>query len=148
MAVGESRTVAAYVTASTEMLINKLVSFTSSNEPDAMAGANGRVTAIGLGEAIITATAENGVSASCTVIVDGTRQFVLPAGLTEIEPEAFMGNTSLVTVFIPDGCMSIGSKAFAGCVNLQYVRIPASVSYIAEDAFEGCDQVVIDFVTP
>ncbi|MBR1822121.1 MAG: leucine-rich repeat protein, partial [Clostridia bacterium] len=67
----------------------------------------------------------------------------LPAGLREIEGEAFMG-LSCQAVIIPDGCTTIGARAFADCAGLIYVRIPASVTSIADDAFDGCASVRID----
>ena len=69
----------------------------------------------------------------------------LPAGLTEIEEEAFAG-LACEAVIIPEGCVSIGSRAFAECERLIYIRIPVSVVTIAEDAFEGCPDVTVDRV--
>lgn len=70
----------------------------------------------------------------------------LPAGLTQIEAEAFAG-TAFEAVEIPDGCESIGNKAFANCQNLMYVRIPASVTSVAANAFAGSGQAIIDRIT-
>ena len=69
----------------------------------------------------------------------------LPAGLIEIEEEAFVG-LACEAVIIPEGCVSIGSRAFAECERLIYVRIPASVETVAEDAFEGCPDAMVDRV--
>lgn len=46
----------------------------------------------------------------------------LPAGLTDIEEEAFAGG-SFVYVNVPSGTVSIGPRAFADCPNLAYVFI-------------------------
>ena len=63
--------------------------------------------------------------------------FTLPANLTRIEDEAFMGiDAAIVTV--PGKVRSIGGRAFAQSWNLRQIAIPASVTSIADDAFEGC----------
>ena len=67
----------------------------------------------------------------------------LPAGVTEIEEEAFAG-LACQAVILPERCSSIGSRAFAGCEQLIYVQIPASLEDIAEDAFEGCQDIMVD----
>lgn len=63
---------------------------------------------------------------------------VLPAGTTVIGSEAFLGDTSLTSVYIPDGAQTISGGAFSGCTALEAVRIPSSVISIADDAFSGC----------
>jgi len=60
----------------------------------------------------------------------------LPASLTEIGDEAFVGTTAYY-IEIPDGVTSIGSRAFADNYDLDHIHIPASVTYIADDAFEN-----------
>lgn len=62
----------------------------------------------------------------------------LPAALTEIGAEAFMGDTSLDEVIIPDGVTAIPERAFANS-SLRAVHIPASVTSIANDAFSGTE---------
>ena len=64
----------------------------------------------------------------------------LPASLTVIGEEAFMGDTSLDEVILPDGLTEIQAGAFAGS-SLQAIHIPASVTSIAADAFAGTDPV-------
>lgn len=71
---------------------------------------------------------------------------ILPSGTTEIGAQAFLGDTSLTTVYISDGALTIGSGAFSGCTSLKAVRIPASVTSIASDAFSGCDLVYAEVV--
>ena len=98
----------------------------------------GRVLVIaqGPGSAVITATAENGVSGTCEVLVTSANTLFLPADLKQIDEDAFSG-TDAVTVVIPEGCTTIG-KAFRNCGSLKYVIIPESVVSIEDGAFEGC----------
>lgn len=81
-----------------ENAVNKTLEWISSDEDVATVDAEGNVTAVGLGEAIITATATDGsgVSATCTVIVIPT----LAESLT-IDPESWAaveGETFQITV--------------------------------------------------
>ncbi len=68
---------------------------------------------------------------------------ILPAALTRIEAEAFMGDGSITSVTIPPQCAYIGSKAFADCTNLTYIMIPQATTSIASDAFSGDDNVTV-----
>lgn len=65
----------------------------------------------------------------------------LPAELTVIGDEAFMGDASLTDVRIPRGVETIGRRAFADS-GLKQVRLPASLQAIAGDAFAGCEGLV------
>ncbi len=60
--------------------------------------------------------------------------FTLPAALTTIGEEAFVGG-AFTCVKLPDGAVSIGTRAFADCPNLAYIYIPASVTSIDTSAF-------------
>ncbi len=64
--------------------------------------------------------------------------FVFPAGLLEIEEEAFYGDEALREAELPEGLMSIGPRAFMNS-GLQRVVLPGSLTQIAEDAFSGCE---------
>ncbi len=66
----------------------------------------------------------------------------LPADLTRIEDEAFMGNTEIQEVIVPSGCAYIGNRAFAGCTALRRVYLPLTTQ-VEEDAFSGCDSLTI-----
>lgn len=68
-------------------------------------------------------------------------RMMLPAGLTEIEAEAFEGIAARA-VIIPYGVTSIGSRAFADS-NVRLVIIPSSVTSIADDAFDGSNLTII-----
>lgn len=70
-------------------------------------------------------------------------KLILPAALTRIEAEAFMGDGSIMSVTVPSQCAYIGSKAFANCKNLFYILIPRATTSIAADAFSGDDSVTI-----
>ena len=58
----------------------------------------------------------------------------LPAGLSEIGEEAFLGDTSITEVVLPERLEVIGDRAFMDCDNLQAIHIPASVWSIGQDA--------------
>ena len=62
----------------------------------------------------------------------------LPEGLTELETEAFAGDTSLTEVVLPDTVTAIGDQAFADCAALGWATVPGSAETIGEGAFDGC----------
>ena len=66
----------------------------------------------------------------------------LPAGLQEIEVDAFAGS-ACEAVIVPTGCKFIRAGAFANCPNLKYVFIPQGVD-VAGTAFSGSNLVIID----
>lgn len=66
------------------------------------------------------------------------KNVVIPDGVTLINGEAFMDNTSIETVQIPDTVTDIGAGAFFDCKNLKEIIIPDSVTGIYFNAFEGC----------
>ena len=64
--------------------------------------------------------------------------FYLPANLTEIEEQAFEGDTSISSIVIPKSVRKIKARAFAGCTGLTDVYIGNNPSMdIATDAFDG-----------
>ena len=67
----------------------------------------------------------------------------MPGWLTQIEAEAFMGNTHLEYVAIPEQCTSIGERAFAGCTGLYEVHIAHPNAQIADSAFKDCPNLAI-----
>lgn len=69
-------------------------------------------------------------------------ELILPAALTTIEEEAFMGDT-FGYVYLGSEVTGIGARAFKNCASLVQIHIPASVTSIGEDAFDGCPNVVI-----
>ena len=66
---------------------------------------------------------------------------LLPRAVTEIEAEAFAGDSGLTELVIPATVQKIGSRAFAACVNLQTVTFEGTEADIAKDAFEGTKAV-------
>ena len=60
----------------------------------------------------------------------------LPASVTAVEAEAFMGDSLLAWVELPEGLESIGARAFRNCPGMTSVSIPESVTFIGEDAFD------------
>lgn len=57
--------------------------------------------------------------------------------VTLIGENAFLGNSSIVSVTIPDSVTSIGESAFAMCKNLENITIPESVNEIGGYAFSN-----------
>lgn len=62
----------------------------------------------------------------------------LPNGITEVEEEAFAGDTSLREVVLPESVTRIGAEAFAGCTGLQWITVPGSAETLGEDWLSGC----------
>ncbi len=68
--------------------------------------------------------------------------FILPASLTIIGAEAFLGDAFTV-VKLSDKTVAISTRAFANCQNLEYIYIPASTTKIAPDVFLGTNDLTI-----
>ncbi len=71
----------------------------------------------------------------------GTPDFTLPAAITTVEEEAFMG-AGMSVVLVPATCTSIGARAFKNCQSLTQIRIPAGCA-ICADAFDGCSLLYV-----
>lgn len=69
-------------------------------------------------------------------------EFMLPASLTVIEEDAFMGTTA-DSVKLQDAVVSIGDYAFANIPTLHSIVIPQGVSSIGDNAFRGSESVTI-----
>ena len=67
---------------------------------------------------------------------------ILPADLTEIAPEAFLGLNSAEKVIVPATVTKIGSRAFAGCGTLS-VMLPDDLEDIEPDVFEGGNAIAL-----
>jgi len=119
LAMGHTKELNLEVTTNAGTYTNRLAAFSSSAPAVAIVDNNGLVTAVSTGSATITATAANGVSATCTVKVVAGNILVLPSGLAQID-----------------------SEAFAGLSKVDGIRIPSTVKTIADDAFSGSDVAI------
>lgn len=137
-------TLCAQAVTTTHTYVNEYMTFESSAPDVATVDEDGVVYGVSEGSATITATSYNGLTAACTVNVQGGNGscLKLPAFLKEIGEEAFAG-CSEESVIVPDGCETIGARAFADSANLRTITIPASVTSIAADAFDGCTDLTI-----
>ncbi len=68
-------------------------------------------------------------------LVLGCKDTVIPDSVTQIDQEAFIGNTGITGITIPDSVTSIGYTAFEGCASLENITVPDSVKSIGYDAF-------------
>lgn len=140
VSMGRQTQLLASVTSGAQKLTNKLVTFSSSDDNVATVDANGIVTPISPGTVTITVTAASGITAQCSVTINPSDTIFLPAALTAIEDEAFVGMNMEIAI-LQDKVETIGSRAFAECSRLTLVHMPDSVKTIAEDAFEGSKNV-------
>ena len=135
-----------------EALSSSRVQWFSSNPAVAAVNANGLVSYISAGNAVITARDRFGIAeATCQIIctgnsggdsgqtppVIGDSKLILPAMLTEIEAEAFIGGT-WAQIWTSDKLRSIGPRAFADNPHLQLVVITSMTAEVDATAFEGC----------
>ncbi len=145
----------------------------ATSDPSVAEVRRGRVTAVGIGSAAITATAKDGSVSACLVMVglsaaeglsfalqeDGSyavtgcsetvSDLIIPAlhegrPVTAIAESAFAENTSLETVLIEEGVTRIGPRAFEQCSALTFAVLPDSMDTIGYFAFYDCD--VLSFV--
>jgi len=77
---------------------------------------------------------ENGVVTKFS----GSGSAVIPDGVSEIGPGAFMNCAGLTGIVIPDSVTKIGKSAFAKCTGLTSVTLPDSVTELGASAFSGC----------
>ena len=81
--------------------------------------------------------------AAISTVYEALSRVELPGYLTQIEAEAFTGNSRLEYVTIPANCVAIGERAFAGCAGLYEVHILHSNAQIADSAFADCPNLTI-----
>ena len=77
---------------------------------------------------------------------DSAAEIAIPAEIngrkvSVVAAESFRYNENVEHVVIPDGVTEIQPGAFMNCSNLKSVVIPESVSEINEDTFLGCDSL-------
>lgn len=66
------------------------------------------------------------------------KDLIVPTDITVIEPYAFCGCDSLISVTIPDNVNVIGYSSFESCNNLKTIDFSSNVSSIGRDAFKYC----------
>ncbi|MBR4105529.1 MAG: leucine-rich repeat protein, partial [Thermoguttaceae bacterium] len=64
--------------------------------------------------------------------------FVVPNGVEEIAPCAFLGCKALAAIEFPDSLQTVGDRAFDGCQALAKIAIPRNVKTLGEKAFNAC----------
>lgn len=127
--VGETSTLTASVLPKDAS--DKTLTWSSSDENVATVDENGKVTAVKAGNAVITATASNNVSASCELTVAEISDFTITDGVLT----GYTGSAK--NVVIPDGVKVIGEGSSVFGNDIESVTIPASVTEIADYAFNG-----------
>ena len=140
---------------------NKSVTWRSDNEAVATVDAEGKVTAVGVGTATITATTVDGsdLSASCavevvpvTVTIGGIVYEVIPTGDGEekqvkvTDGSGAAGEVKLPSAVQIDGenytVVEVGEGAFKDNAEITRLVIPATVGSIGDEAFAGCTKLV------
>ena len=124
-------------------VITEPVALSSSDPGIVYICEDGMMIATGVGTAMITVSAESGISENCEMTVSDTDKILrIPARVKIIDREAFEGSAAAYAV-VPNGCNFIGTRAFAECGRLHVIILPSSVSEIAEDSFEDCSYLVL-----
>ena len=146
LAVGESATLTAAV--KPDNATDKTVVWSSSDESIAKVD-NGKVTALKIGSAIVTATAAS-FSVSCNVTVihpDNIIYYTSTDGniVKPFNESAFGANiisneysNSLGMIVFDSPVMRIGNNAFYECKTLRSMTIPDSVTSIGDNAYYSC----------
>ena len=158
------------VTYTPENADGRSVTWTSSNGNVATVDAQGKVTAVVEGTAIITATSVNGKTAQCVVIVEkdtenisfadpnvkavciekwdtdgnGKLSYAEAAAVSSLG-EVFRDNkniTSFEELQYFTGLTEIGAWTFYNCTNLTSVILPNSITSIGNDAFNSCHKLI------
>lgn len=68
-------------------------------------------------------------------------EWVIPEGITKINPYAFYGLERMTSVTLPASLTEIGHYAFENCTGLTGISIPASVTTIGDRAFMNCTKI-------
>ena len=125
---------------------NKTLTWSSSDENVVTVSADGTVTMTGYGTAQISVITHNGLTDICQVecMNHPSTTLALPAALTRIEAEAFMGVTAKV-IIVPASVTEIRSRAFADCPNLRLLVFLGTPKTIAGDYLAGCTNVKVEY---
>lgn len=146
LAIGESATLIA--TVKPDEATDKTVVWSSSDESIAKVD-NGKVMALKIGFAIVTATAAN-FSVSCNVTVTHPDNIIYytstDGNIVKPFNESAFGaniisneyNDGLGKIVFNSSVMKIGNNAFYECKTLRSMTIPESVTSIGDNAYIGC----------
>lgn len=146
LAIGESATLIA--TVKPDEATDKTVVWSSSDESIAKVD-NGKVMALKIGFAIVTATAAN-FSVSCNVTVTHPDNIIYytstDGNIVKPFNESAFGaniisneyNDGLGKIVFNSSVMKIGNNAFYECETLRSMTIPESVTSIGDNAYIGC----------
>lgn len=63
------------------------------------------------------------------------KRIIIPSGIKEIGPGAFMGCKDIEQICLPDGLRKIAENAFTYCRNLTSITVPEGVTHILHGAF-------------
>lgn len=83
---------------------------------------------LGDGLTIISHTFENNLG---TITLSGD--------VTKIGDNAFLNQSSIVSISIPSTVTAIGNSAFSGCSKMTACNIPSGVTALGSSAFQGCN---------
>ncbi len=164
MEITEGKSFGLTVTFEPYVVSNSNVIWTSSDKNVATVS-NGTVYALTPGEAVITATSEDGgFTATCTVTVNkkvteessftfdngtitdynGTdTEIIIPdtiggEAVTAIGKMAFSDSIGITSIILPEGLLRIEENGFSGCTLITEMNIPSSVNSVGAKIFVGC----------
>ena len=151
LAIGEAATLTA--TVKPDDATDKTVVWSSSDESIAKVD-NGKVMALKIGSAIVTATAASfSVSCNVTVIHPDNIIYYTSTDGNIVKPynESAFGaniisneyNDGIGRIIFDGIVQNIGSTAFRGCKELMSINIPLTVTSIGYGAFESCKKLQI-----
>ena len=81
------------------------------------------------------------IEKSTNTLVVGSKNSIIPKGVTTIEECVFNGCENLSSVSIPKSVTAIGDFAFEDCEKLLSIEIPNNVTTIGNRAFYGCGRL-------
>lgn len=90
-----------------------------------------------------TIKVKEGVLTICSESFDEAKatEVMLPEGIVELEPDAFLRAKKIREINLPSTLKVIGDYAFRFCESLRKIEIPASVEYLGVGAFYGCGEL-------
>lgn len=68
----------------------------------------------------------------------------IPEGVKCIGEDAFLNNTTMVTITVPHGVETIDTGAFWLCKNLRSISLPGTIVRLGDDAFNSSGLTEID----